>query len=172
VTSTQTINPGIYVGGIKVQNGGKLTMNPGVYIFQGGGFQVSGAGTVVQGTGVMIYNTGTGANGAGTGQINFDQNCTISLSPPTSGTYTGISFFQDRSSNQTVTIQFNHNKTITGAIYAPAAPVHLQGQTTAGTVDVLGSTIICLTLDIEHGTCQIGSTTAPPPPTSKYGLVE
>jgi hypothetical protein len=168
-TTTQTISPGIYTGGIKVQNGATLIMQPGVYIIEGGGFQVSGS--TVQGTAVMIYNTGT-SGATGTGQINFDTNSTITLSPPSSGTYAGISFFQDRGSNQTVQIQFNHNKTITGAIYAPDAQVHLQGQTTAGTVDVLGSTIISMTLDIEHGSCQINNTFAPRAATSKYGLVD
>jgi hypothetical protein len=169
---TRTLSPGIYQGGITIQGGANVTLLPGVYIIQGGGLAINGNGTTVQGTGVMIYNTGpAGAHNAGA--INWDQNGTVSLSPPTSGPYTGISIFQDRLSNQNLTIQFNYNKTITGAIYAPAAPVQLKGVAiTPGKMpDILGSTIVSLTLDIEHGICQIGNTTAPPPPKSLYGLV-
>jgi hypothetical protein len=170
VKTTMTIDPGIYVGGIKVTNPGNLTMNPGVYIIQGGGFTIGGSPTTVTGTGVMIYNTGTGANGAGTGAINFDPKCDVSLSPPTSGPYTGISIFQDRASNQNMTIQFNNNKNIAGAIYAPAAPIKFQGQA-LGTTDFLGSSVIGLTFNVEHGSCTIGSTNTLPP-VSLYGLVD
>jgi hypothetical protein len=169
-TVSMTINPGIYIGGIKVQNGATLIMQPGIYIFQGGGFQVSQPGTTVQGTGVMIYNTGT-SGATGTGSINFDDKCTVTLRPPTSGTYAGISIFQNRLANQNVQIQANHNKTITGAIYAPAAAFTLTGPTTAGTMDILGGVLIGLKFDFQ-GTFNVDNTTDPRPANSLYGLVD
>jgi Flp pilus assembly protein TadG len=169
-TTTQTISPGVYIGGIKVQNGATLIMQPGVYIIQGGGFPVQSA--TVQGTGVMIYNTGTNSQPAGTGAINFDQNSTITLSPPTTGTYAGISIFQDRASNQNVVIAPNGKKNITGVIYARAATVQVQGQSPNTPVDTVGSVIIANQLNFEHGNIKIDNTINPRPATSLYGLVD
>ena len=55
---TQTIDPGVYKGGISVTGGGQiptLIMNPGIYYMDGGGFSLSGQANLTA-TGVMIYN--------------------------------------------------------------------------------------------------------------------
>src|SRR4051794_33499624 len=88
-----TLSPGTYVGGIKITGQGPVTLLPGLYYLKGGGFSVTGKGGVTGG-GVMIYNapasSGDGITIAGAGGV--------SLTPPTSGTFVGVSIFQDRNS--------------------------------------------------------------------------
>jgi hypothetical protein len=96
----------------------------------------------------------------------------VTLSPPTSGTYSGITLFQDRQDTQKMVIGATNNKNITGAIYAPAAEVDLSGSTSAGPMEVIGGPVICLTTQVQ-GRFQInpgsgGSGT----PQHLYGLVE
>ena len=55
-----TLQPGLYVGGIKISGHAEVTLAPGIYYLQGGGFSVS-SGATVSGTEVMLYNAATGA---------------------------------------------------------------------------------------------------------------
>ena len=59
-------------------------LNPGVYVLENG-FRVNGSATLT-GTGVTIYIK--------SGAVFTNGNCNIYLTPPTGGTYAGISFFQ------------------------------------------------------------------------------
>lgn len=126
ITTTMAISPGTYCGGIKVQPGANVTFNPGLYVLNGGGLNVVGG--VVQGTGVTIYNTGSGAGSCTTcyGSVMTQFTSGSSLSAPTTGTYAGILFFQDRSNTQpanfNVDLSFG-TRTLKGAYYFPAATV-------------------------------------------------
>ena len=98
-----TINPGVYCGGITspIASVGTLTLNPGVYIIDGGGLQLTGA--------AIIKNNKSGGDGSGgvtffiTGDstyayegVNLTGVTLNSLNAPTSGTYEGMLFMQDR----------------------------------------------------------------------------
>jgi hypothetical protein len=133
----QALQPGVYRGGISVSGNGKLTLTAGLYIMSGGGFQVSGNAQVV-GDNVLIYNTTGSTSGGGilsltlgdsasAGPISIGGNANVSVTPPTSGPYAGIGFFQDRSVTTAVQISGNGSLQIPGAIYAPAAAVQLSG---------------------------------------------
>jgi hypothetical protein len=114
-----------------------VTLLPGVYILSGGGLQVSGNATLT-GTGVMLYNTAGGSiQFTGTGQV--------TLSPPTSGSYQGVSLFQDRSNMQAIVITGNGNLQLTGVLYAPSARVSITG---SGAGDTVGGAIVSKTLSI------------------------
>jgi hypothetical protein len=147
-SSSQTISPGVYCGGITVNGGGVvLTLNPGVYIIAGGGLKVN-AGTTIQGTGVTIYNT------AGTqpyGPITLNGGSTINLSAPTSGTYAGILFFADRSMPPVVNlINGNNSSNIVGALYFPNSILGFSGNNSstayteivADTLSIIGNATI------------------------------
>jgi len=98
VTSTTTLNPGTYCGGITI-SGASVTFNPGLYIVTGG--MTWQSGSTITGTGVTFYLTTGG--GFTYGNLNI-LSSNVSLSAPTStssGGITGIVFFIDRNwSNQ------------------------------------------------------------------------
>jgi Putative Flp pilus-assembly TadE/G-like len=119
------INPGVYCHAI-TGAGGSLTFNPGLYILEAG---LSVAGTTVVGTGVTLYIEGGGISMAGP---------TVTISPPTSGTWTGVSIFQSRSDSSPVSLAGATN-TIDGLIYTPAANLSVAGGSGSQT------TLICYT---------------------------
>ena len=101
-----TLNPGVYCG-----NGGteaitatltnnpnfRVVFNPGVYKVVGGGLDWKH--DYVSGTGVTFYFTAQAGNAyksCGQKLIDTDAPLTLSLTAPTSGTYEGLLFIQDR----------------------------------------------------------------------------
>jgi len=142
-SGSTTLGPGVYKGGINIGGTATVSLQPGVYVMQGGGFQVGG-GANVTGTTPLIYNT-TGT--AAPGPISINTSGAFTFSAYTTGAYQGVSFFQDRSQTQTVTITGNGNTHIGGAVYAPAAPINLAGNYTTGS-DTLGTAYICATMQV------------------------
>jgi hypothetical protein len=130
-SSTMTLNPGVYTGGISLSGSSSVTLNPGTYYINGGGISASGSSSI-SGDGVFIYNTGGGS-------INLSGTGNISLSPMTSGTYAGITIFQDRSNTASATMSGGSNISNTGTFYFPDATVTLSG---SGSVGVMGSQFI------------------------------
>jgi hypothetical protein len=114
-----TLNPGLYATTITIGGNAIVTMNPGLYYLQGG-LSISGGGSL-SGSGVTIYSDGGGAlSMVGTGSL--------TLSPPSSGPYQGITIFQERSSGQTISVKGNGNNTnITGTFYAASAGLAIDG---------------------------------------------
>jgi hypothetical protein len=115
MSPAQTINPGVYCGGIKI-TGGNVTLNPGTYILNGGGLEIEGANTTVNGTGVFFYNT---SNGYAAGPLLMSGQPTVNLKATTSGTYQGILYMQDHNicPSTTNTVNGNTNIQINGTIY-------------------------------------------------------
>jgi len=124
-----TYNQGCYPGGITVPANCTCTFNPGIYILEGGGLTIPASATVT-GTGVMFYVTYGG--GYAYRGVSITGNATSNLSAPTSGTYRGILFFQDRSvspGNPANTSTFNGagGASFTGALYFPTTNVLFSG---------------------------------------------
>jgi len=109
--------PGRYVGGFSYSGSNAVSMAPGIYYMDGGSFSVSGQGNVT-GSGVMIYAT-TGVSITGNG--------TVTLSPPTSGPYTGLTLFLSRSSMGTVKVTGNGTFNVSGTMYAPTGEIMVAG---------------------------------------------
>ena len=128
-TTGNMLQPGVYNGGINVSGNTSLTMAPGVYILNGGGLQVSGNASL-SGSQVLIYNTG----GTSAGSISVSGNGCLALTPPTSGTYQGISILQDRTLNNPIGIAGDGTIQLTGTVYAPAATVQLSGNAASGNI--------------------------------------
>ncbi len=124
ISYSGTLQPGTYVDGITVSGNNSATLQPGIYYVKGSGLTVSGNATVT-GTGVMIYSTGL--TGSSPTSINISGSAIVTLTPPTSGTYQGIVFFQDRSSKAAINISGNGVLNTTGTEYAPGATVTLSG---------------------------------------------
>ncbi len=115
------LQPGVYKGGIRIGLGGSVILRPGMYILDGGGLTVANGG-VLAGLGVMIYNTG----GAAAGPIDVNAVGAVALTPPTSGTYQGISIFQDRTLSTALTLG-GVNLQVSGTVYAASAAVNVSG---------------------------------------------
>jgi hypothetical protein len=135
-----TLDPGIYQGGISIQTSGDVTMNPGIYYMTSGGFSLSGQGGVT-GNGVMIFNYGTSSSDT----FSITGSGNVHLTPPTTGPYTGVTYFQNRTSNATVTINGGGNIYLTGTFYAAHGDVQLTGNGGGG---LFGSQWVSYTMGI------------------------
>jgi acetyltransferase-like isoleucine patch superfamily enzyme len=119
IVGNMTLNPGHYCGWRFNDNGNTLTLNPGTYYITGPiDARSSGKDANIVGSGVMIYL-------APGGYIDLDANhVSMNLSAPTSGTYSGILFYQDRTNNHAADFAKNNGDfTFSGASYFPAADV-------------------------------------------------
>jgi hypothetical protein len=162
---SQTLQPGRYTGGISATQAA-ITLSPGIYYLDGG-LNLSGRASI-SGTGVMIYSTN--------GSISMTGQGNVSLSPPTTGTYQGMSIFQDRSSTASISLKGSSNLTITGVFYAPSAAVDLVGNggcdASGNPIDVIGSVFIADSLTLKgNGNVSVQSNSGPTP-LRKIQLVE
>jgi hypothetical protein len=148
-----TLQPGTYIGGIKVSGQGSVKLAPGVYYLQGGGISVSGKGSIT-GSGVVIIN----APGGSQDTISISGQGTVTLSAPTSGAFQGFAIFQDPSSSNPVSLSGQAALTLTGVLYVPGAPVSISGNAsvtinpgpgTAGTSPVILGALIAYDLSID-----------------------
>lgn len=121
-----TLDPGVYDGGLSFSGQDVVVLKPGNYYMKGGGFKFSGTdSTSLTAQGVMLYN-GPGNNGRA-GDISITGTASVTWTPPTTGVYQGLSFFQARNVTQTITISGNGNMNIKGAYYARDAMIDIGG---------------------------------------------
>lgn len=150
ITNTRTLQPGVYTGGISLSGKANVTMAPGIYYMNGGGFSMSGQSTL-NAQGVMIYN-----GGSNPGSVSLSGQGNITISPPTSGTYQGISIFQDPIATNSISLSGNGVMNITGAIYAANATLNVTGNGT-GNTNFLGSQYIVKDLNLSgNGNITVG----------------
>jgi Flp pilus assembly protein TadG len=140
--NTQTIDPGVYCGGMQINAGDVLTLNPGIYYLDGGSLTVNGGGSI-SGTGVTLIFTSKLSNDWATATING--NATVNLTPPTYGPTAGIVVMADRNAPVGTPFKFNGgaNQYLAGAIYAPTGAVTFAGGADTGTscTQVIGDTV-------------------------------
>jgi Flp pilus assembly protein TadG len=111
-----TYDAGYYPRGINV-NGGTVTLNPGVYYIEQG-IKLTG-NTVLVGNNVCLYLASS----------NFDTNggAGLQITPPLSGPYAGISYFQARSNTMASSIGGTGMFEIVGTTYFPNATFGMSG---------------------------------------------
>jgi hypothetical protein len=180
ISTTTDLYPGVYIGGISI-SGGTVTLHanadgtPGIYYLQGGGFTVSGQAVVKTAAGetggVMLYNAWSGSSDA----INVSGQASITLVPPSSGTYRGISVFQKRGTatalGPTITISGGGTLNIGGTFYAAYSPIALAGN--GGSNNVAGGQYIADTLSIlGNGSVNVSANGQAVSQMRQYGLVE
>jgi len=119
----QTIYPGTYCGGL-TSIGGNIYMQPGTYYFKGGNFDLAVL-SYVYGPGVTLYFD--------TGSLNITMASYMFLKAPTTGTYSGILYYENRSNTTGMTIAGLAGSYFEGSIYMPAAPLTI-GLAAAATV--------------------------------------
>jgi Flp pilus assembly protein TadG len=122
---------------------GKVTFEPGLYIIDGGDFTVNGGDTgstaevEIAGAGVTFYF----ANDA---TAKLTGNAAINLSAPTSGPFSGLLFFGNRSAT-TVSHQVSgtSGSILQGALYTPASAIEYKGNsaTTDGCTQIIANKV-------------------------------
>lgn len=139
VNNVINLTPGVYSQGI-VNSTSNVTVNlaPGIYICRGtqnnrSGFQFTGGN--INANGVLIYIESGPLDLAGNGALN--------LSPMTTGTYAGVTFFQARTNTSLAQINGTNNLNITGTLYFPNNRLDLRG-----TGNGFGNQIIANTLTV------------------------
>jgi Putative Flp pilus-assembly TadE/G-like len=164
---TRTLNPGTY-SSLDIQ--GTATLNPGTY-FVTSDMRI-GSQARVTGTGVTIILTANNAaaNTNSIADIQINAGAQINLTAPTSGTYSGILFYQDRrstTSNNTNIINGNSSSVFQGAFYFPAEELQFNGtsgmntrcvQVVARRVDWRGNTTITNVCPPASGTSSFSGT--------------
>jgi hypothetical protein len=137
-----TLLPGVYIGGVAITGKGSVTLSPGIYYMEGGGFSITGQGNLT-GSEVMIYNHPL----SNSDTINLQGSGAITLTPPSTGPYQGISIFQSRTTVAQPTVSVAGNGTaplmISGTFYVPNGLLSVTGN---GTQDTIGSQYISNTL--------------------------
>ncbi|HSL33144.1 MAG TPA: pilus assembly protein TadG-related protein, partial [Candidatus Limnocylindrales bacterium] len=167
--------PGLYPGGLEVNNGTTAYLMPGIYWLGGGGFRTTTDGSVITiateadanpdpllatwGGGVMIFNSEL-PNMAG-GPISLGgSSATLKLkdyevldTDPTF-IYNNIVIFQDRALTETVTLNgSSSNSEVEGVIYVPNGEVKLNGNGGTLTVDqIIAGTFL---IDGNGGTIEV-----------------
>jgi Flp pilus assembly protein TadG len=121
------LNPGCYRG---MDLKGTVTLSEGIYVIDGDSFSV-GAQASVTGTNVTIILTSDNAasNPDLVATLDINGGATMHLSAPTSGTYAGILFYQDRRASDSGTNIVNGNSSsfYQGAIYMAGQEVDFTG---------------------------------------------
>jgi Flp pilus assembly protein TadG len=122
-TTTVTLSAGYYCSGLHISGSQSATFGAGVYYVTGGNFQIDGSAS---GTGVTFFTTAGNS-------VSINGSNTTNFSAPTTGAYSGIVFFGDRSWNTSTNNQINggSNTTITGAIYFPTEILSFAGGATS-----------------------------------------
>lgn len=108
-----------YCGGSSEQIHGVTHLSPGVYILDGGTWHVSGT---LQGDDVTLFLT----NGA---TLDINAGATVDLSAPTSGQYSGLVIFYDRSNAGDSVINGGANFSLVGAVYGVKQDITFSGNT-------------------------------------------
>jgi Putative Flp pilus-assembly TadE/G-like len=141
-TSGETLQPGVYQGGIKISSQPNVTFAPGIYYLEGGGLTMSGGSSSLTAKEVMIYNAPSSIGS--TGKITVSGGGAVTMTPPTGGDYAGMAIFQDRTATSVLTLSGGSNWAFTGTVYAAAANVTLSG----GSGGSMGSQYVSDTLDL------------------------
>lgn len=154
-TTTTTISPGRYCGGIDVSGSSIVHFQPGTYVVDGGSFSFTGSTridcpTCVGTEGVTIVLTGSGSKYA---SVSIAGSVSVSLQAPTTGAYAGMLFVQDRNapSNGSNSITGSASMRMRGALYFPSQSLAYAGssasnatctQIVARTISIVGSAAI------------------------------
>ena len=138
-SGTLTLTAGNYIinGNLSNTGSGNLVLGAGNYTITGN-FTDTGSGTLTIGAGQQIVIGNLSLTGSGTltargvtfytkGTSTVTGSGSMDIEAPTSGTYDGVLFYQDRSDTHTVSVTGSGSDKIQGIFYAPSAPLTLTG---------------------------------------------
>jgi Flp pilus assembly protein TadG len=165
--NTETIDPGVYCGGITLHAGAIVTLNPGIYYIDGGDLTVNGGATLI-GSGVTFVFTSS--SGTKWPTVTINGNATVDVTAPKSGPMQGFVVFADRRIPVGTAFKFNGGSMqyFGGAVYAPTTALSYAGGSISGstctqlisdTLSFTGNSNLAVECS-QFGTKPIGSTTA------------
>jgi Putative Flp pilus-assembly TadE/G-like len=176
-SGTVQLHPGVYTGGLNIGGTANVTLHanadgtPGLYILQGGGLNVSGSATVTTSPGepggIMVFNAWSLLTDA----ISINSTGNVTLTPPNTGPYKGLTLFQARGSlttpGPTISLTGYAGTKITGTVYGAHAPCRCHGSGGC----VLGGQQIVDSLSVT-GAVNVDASGKPVANTRQVGLVE
>ena len=136
VSGNETLDPGVYCGGLII-DGGTADLNSGEYIISGGPLRVTNNGTL-NGEYVGFYLSGPDAT------LEFDYEANVSVTAPKTGIMTGLLFFSSPFDASTVKgnrktsgkkkpdhfIRSDNARRMVGTIYLPSGKLLIDGRDT------------------------------------------
>jgi Flp pilus assembly protein TadG len=139
ISSNGTYDPGYYPKGMDLSSSTAVTLRPGTYMFGTLWSQVGGSSVTGSGVTILMDQNAT---------IDIGGGASLVLSPPTSGTYEGLTIMLHRNttSGSACTIGGNGLIAFEGTLYSPSGTVHVGG---TGDSQLFGQ-IVCDQLEI-HG---------------------
>jgi hypothetical protein len=130
-----TISPGVYCDGITVVGNAKVTLKPGLYTIRGGEFSAGGS-SELRGVGVTFFLTNKGTDFA---MVKLTSTV-LDFSPPTTGPYKGLLFFQDRDTPLDNTknniLAGNGVVNFSGLVYMPRAQLDFRGGSSSASLNM------------------------------------
>ena len=103
-------------------NSDTVDILPGIYVITGA--MTFNSGTNTGGTGVTFYLVGSSAS------VTIQNGATVNLQGPSSGTYKGVLFYEDRADSTAASIEGGASSVIDGVLYFPDAPLTVGNGTT------------------------------------------
>ncbi|HEX3429889.1 MAG TPA: pilus assembly protein TadG-related protein [Rhizomicrobium sp.] len=137
-----TLNPGVYCGGIHFNGGTTATLTDGTYIFDGGSFLVDGGATVTCNHCTLVFTSSTGKNYP---NVTINGGATMNLAPPNSGTLSGLVMYADRNTPVGTNFKLDGGsaQVLGGAVYIPTGAIDYGGGNNTQTVctQLIGDTV-------------------------------
>jgi Putative Flp pilus-assembly TadE/G-like len=166
--TTTIIHPGLYERGMSFGARAVITLTPGLYYLTNGDFSVA-PGARLTGTGVAIVLTTTNATAGTVGNVKISPGARVTLSAPSSGSFSGILFVQDplaRSSGSTTpdnTLEGGAGMGLNGLLYFPNTTVGFGGNAGATcTLLITSQLVITETSNFNMSGCPAAGLTRQP----------
>ena len=125
--SPPPLQPGVYCGGLTIKNS-DVEFAPGTYIINNGDLNFQTQSSLV-GDGVVFILTGD--TPADIGSLDITSNAQLQMTPPDSGDFQGIMFYQDRDAltgpSKTNQIRGSAQLQVDGAFYFPSQTLKISG---------------------------------------------
>jgi len=145
-SATATFSGGNYYiwGGLTIGGSATVTFDAGTYVVNGGGISFGNSASIT-GSGVTFYNTGQYSQAIG--PVSSGGSVTLTLSAPSSGTYQGMLFMQDRIVANATANSFANSATtsLSGTLYFPTCSLTYSGSSTTATYTAIVADTVSFT---------------------------
>ena len=148
ISTSQTLPPGVYCGGIRVKTGATLTLSPGTVVIKNGPLWLEPSSGLI-GDGVTLQFSNELPL---TVSLWVDSNASVSLSAPKTGLLAGMLMVEDPSNKSYGVYNVNSAKAsnLLGTIYLPKGVLNVGAQGAVGDRSAY-TVIVCLKLFITNG---------------------